>query len=56
VAIAAQLDEDLTGLIAEANLGDVDPEIRLSYLIARLVKSKDEEKLTKLVEFVESLR
>ena len=54
--IAVYLGINLEKLISEVEEGDHDPEIRLPYLIAKLLKSKDKEKLTKLLHFVESLK
>jgi hypothetical protein len=42
-------------LITEAMRGDGDPKLKLAYLLAKLQKSQDDGKLTKLLEFVSSL-
>ncbi len=53
--MATYLGVSLEKLIAEVEEGDHDPEIRLPYLMAKLLKSRDREKLTKLLYFIESL-
>ena len=53
--LANELGEDVTSLLEEARMGKEDPETRMAYLLIKLIKSKDEYKLAKLVEFVESL-
>jgi transcriptional regulator with XRE-family HTH domain len=55
VAIAAELDTDIPSLIAATKSQSPDPELRLAYLLATLLKSSDKEKLMKLAKFVESL-
>lgn len=49
------LGVSLDSIIMEAEEGSHDPEIRLPYLLAKLLKSRDTEKLNKLLNFVESL-
>jgi transcriptional regulator with XRE-family HTH domain len=53
--IASKLDKDVSILITEAMRGDGDPKLKLAYLLAKLQKSQDDGKLTKLLEFVSSL-
>ena len=53
--IADRLDENVVDLINEAKNGNGDPRIRLAYLLGRLVKNGDDEKINRLLQFVHSL-
>jgi transcriptional regulator with XRE-family HTH domain len=53
--ISSFLEKDLNELLIEAKLDDYDKDFRLASLLMKLVKSKDEEKLARLVDFAKSL-
>ncbi len=53
--IAVVLGTSENDLVIEAELHSHDPEMRLPYLMSKLLGSGDKEKLSKLVAFVESL-
>lgn len=53
--ISSFLGKDLNGLLIEAKLDDYDKDFRLTSLLMKLVESKDEEKLVRLVDFAKSL-
>jgi len=53
--IANRLDEDVDDLINEAKNDTGDPRIRLAYLLGRVIKSEDDEKINKLLDFASSL-
>ena len=53
--IATRLNENVFDLINEAKNGNGDPRIRLAYLLGRLIKSGDDEKVNKLLKFAHSL-
>ena len=55
-AIATHLDEDMPNLVAEAKRGYPEPEVRLAVLLAELLRSRDKQKLNRLIDFVQSLR
>ena len=53
--IATRLNESVVDLINEAKNGSGDPRIRLAYLLGRLIKSGDDEKVNRLLQFANSL-
>lgn len=53
--IADRLGENVVDLINEAKDGNGDPRIRLAYLLGRLIKSGDDEKVNSLLQFAHSL-
>jgi transcriptional regulator with XRE-family HTH domain len=53
--ISSSLGKDTNELLIEAKLGNYDKDFRLASLLMKLVESKDEQKLARLVEFARSL-
>ena len=55
VRISSFLGKDLNELLIQAKLGKYDKDFRLTSLLMKLIESKDEEKLARLVDFAKSL-
>lgn len=53
--IADRLNENVVDLINKAKNGDSNPRIRLAYLLGKLIKNGDDEKINRLLQFVHSL-